>query len=72
MAIPLFGDSSTSSKLITAALLRTLFYRGASSAIVIDGAYAAAYGAAASTVAFSPAAPEGNFGAPTSASDTTA
>jgi hypothetical protein len=57
--------------LLTAALLAALS-GGASAAIVVDGNYDAAYGAAKSTVAYNPLAPESNFATPTSASDTTA
>jgi hypothetical protein len=41
----------------------------ANAGIVVDGALDSDYGAAKSTVIYNPAAPEGNFGAPTNGSD---
>jgi hypothetical protein len=48
-----------------------LGYAGAANAgIVVDGTLDAAYGTTpTSTVLYNPAAPEGNFGAPTNGSD---
>lgn len=57
--------------LCTAALLSALASTTVVAAPVLDGNYDAAYGAAKSTVAYNPLAPESNFGTPTNASDTT-
>lgn len=56
--------------LLSAAMFAVLS-GGASAAIVLDGNYDAAYGAAKATVGYNPAAPESNFGSPTNQSDTT-
>ena len=56
---------------IAAAVLTIGLSHVASAAIVVDGGYDADYGLAKSVVAYDPAAPESNFGAPGPAGDTT-
>ena len=62
---------SRASLLSTVAAVAAIFSSSAS-AIVVDGAYDAAYGAPSATVAFNPAAPDSNFQAPTNQSNTAA
>ncbi len=62
---------SLCSSLLSAALLSVGVSGAAFAAPIIDGNYDADYGAAKSTVLYSPVAPESNFATPTSASDTT-
>ena len=56
--------------ILVAALGALAMSFGAAQAVTVDGNYDAAYGAAKSTVTYSATAPEGNFGSPTSMSNT--
>lgn len=50
------------------ALGAALMSASAAQAVVVDGSYEAAYGAATATVAYNPVAPDSNFGTPTNES----